>query len=90
MRNYYTALSEKIIVAAKIDGDSSLLRRQLFYIRAAKLEKSLDSDDLRKTFWINIYNAYYLIISKETTEKHFNLQLEKNKNYSFSIVIKRY
>jgi hypothetical protein len=67
LRNYYTALSEKIIVAAKIDGDSSLLRRQLFYIRAAKLEKSLDSDDLRKTFWINIYNAYYLIISKEST-----------------------
>ncbi|RYJ52488.1 hypothetical protein DR871_000075 [Flavobacterium petrolei] len=68
MRNYYIVLSEKIIVTAKIDGDSSLLRRQLFYIRAAKLEKSLDSDDLRKTFWINIYNAYYLIISKESTD----------------------
>ena len=68
MKNYYTALSEEILVTAKSDGDSTLLRRQLFYIRAAKLEKSLDSDDLRKTFWINIYNAYYLIISKESTD----------------------
>ena len=76
MRNYYTALSEKIIVTAKIDGDSSLLRRQLFYIRVAKLEKSMDNDDLRKTFWINIYNAYYLIISKESTDNTsiFNLK----------------
>ena len=76
MRNYYTALSEKIIVTAKIDGDSSLLRRQLFYIRAAKLEKSLDNDDLTKTFWINIYNAYYRIISKESTDNTsiFNLK----------------
>jgi hypothetical protein len=31
----------------KIDGDSSLLRRQLFYIRATKLKK-YDNDDLRK------------------------------------------
>jgi hypothetical protein len=76
LRNYYTALSEKIIVTAKIDGDSSLLRRQLFYIRVAKLEKSMDNDDLRKTFWINIYNAYYLIISKESTDNTsiFNLK----------------
>lgn len=69
MKNYYTTLSEEILCIAKSEGDSTLLRRQLFYIRQAKLEKSLDTDDLRKTFWINIYNAFFHIISKDTENR---------------------
>lgn len=69
MKNYYTTLSEEILSIAKSEGDSTLLRRQLFYIRQAKLEKSLDTDDLRKTFWINIYNAFFHIISKDTENR---------------------
>lgn len=69
MKNYYTTLSEEILLIAKSEGDSTLLRRQLFYIRQAKLEKSLDTDDLRKTFWINIYNAFFHIISKDTENR---------------------
>lgn len=67
MKNYYTSLSKDILSIAKSEKDTTVLRRQLFYIRQAKLEMSLDTDDLKKTFWINIYHAYYLIISKDAT-----------------------
>lgn len=68
MKNYHTSLSQEILLIAKSQEDTSSLRRQLFYIRQSKLEKSLDTDDLKKTFWINIYNAFYLIISKDTPD----------------------
>ncbi|WP_165930070.1 DUF547 domain-containing protein [Flavobacterium sandaracinum] len=79
MKNYYTALSEEILATAKSDGDSSALRRQLFYILPSKLENSLDCDDLRKTFWINIYHAFYLIISKETLDNTFIYEAKRIK-----------
>lgn len=64
-KNYYAALSEEILLSARLGQDTTSLRRQLFYIRHSKIEKSLDTDALKKTFWINIYNAYYLIILKD-------------------------
>ena len=79
MKNYYTTLSEEILFIAKSEGDSTSLRRQLFYIRQAKLEKSLDTDDLKKTFWINIYNAFYLIISKDTKDNFTIFKLKRIK-----------
>ena len=79
MKNYYTTLSEEILSIAKFEGDSTLLRRQLFYIRQAKLEKSLDTNDLRKTFWINIYNAFFHIISKNTEDRDAIFALKRIK-----------
>ncbi|MBC7557212.1 MAG: DUF547 domain-containing protein [Chryseobacterium sp.] len=79
MKNCYTTLSEEILSIAKCEGDSTLLRRQLFYIRQSKLEKSLDTNDLRKTFWINIYNAFYHIISKETVDSDIIFTLKRIK-----------
>ena len=52
------------------------MRRQFFYIDPVKLEKSLDTDDLKKAFWINVYNAFYLIISNDLNQntKIFDLK----------------
>lgn len=87
MKNYYTTLSEEILSVAKSGKDTLTLRRQLFYIRQAKLEKSLNTDDLKKTFWINIYNAFYLIILKETKQgkEIFNLKRIKIARAVFSL-----
>ena len=79
MKNYYTTLSEEILSVAKSGKDTTTLRRQLFYIRQAKLEKSLNTDDLKKTFWINIYNAFYLIILKEKKQEKEIFNLKKIK-----------
>lgn len=67
-KNYYAALSEEILLSARLGQDTTSLRRQLFYIRHTKIENSLNTDALKKTFWINIYNAFYLIIIKD--KKH--------------------
>jgi hypothetical protein len=87
VKNYYTTLSEEILSLAKSGKDTVTLRRQLFYIRQAKLEKSLNTDDLKKTFWINIYNAFYLINLKETKQgkEIFNLKRIKIARAIFSL-----
>ena len=76
MKNYYNTLAEEIFYLANLELDTTPLRRQFFYIKPIKLKKSLDTDDLKKTFWINIYNAFYLIISNEIKQnnKIFNLK----------------
>ena len=87
MKNYYTTLSEEILSVAKSGKDTVTLRRQLFYIRQAKLEQSLNTDELKKTFWINIYNAFYLITLKETKlgKEIFNLKRIKIARAVFSL-----
>lgn len=77
MKNYYTTLSAKILSVAQSNGDSSSLRRQLYFTRADKLEKNLNTDDLKKTFWINIYYAYFLIIKKENIDLNSRYNLKR-------------
>ncbi|RTY65269.1 DUF547 domain-containing protein [Flavobacterium bomense] len=78
-KNYYAALSEEILSTAKLGKDTTSLRRQLYYIRHTKIEKSLDTDALKKTFWINIYNAFYLIILNETKQDDTMYRLKRIK-----------
>nr|WP_315211705.1 DUF547 domain-containing protein [uncultured Flavobacterium sp.] len=87
MKNYYTTLSEEILSVAKSGKDTVTLQRQLFYIRQAKLEQSLNTDELKKTIWINIYNAFYLITLKETKlgKEIFNLKRIKIARAVFSL-----
>lgn len=61
-------MSAEILSTTQSGGDTTLLRRQLFYIRESKLEKGLDTDDLKKAFWINIYHTFFLIISREAKD----------------------
>ena len=76
MKNYYNTLAEEFFSLAKLELDTTPLRRQFFYIKPVKLEKSLNTDDLKKTFWVNIYHAFYLIISNEIKQNNtiFNLK----------------
>lgn len=69
MKNYLITLSEKILLKAQINEDSVSLRRELFYVKQKNLEVNLITDDLRKAFWINIYNAYVLILANETKQQ---------------------
>ena len=65
MENYLILLSERILLKAQSREDSVLLRRELFYLKQKNIDINLNTDDLKKTFWINIYNAYVLIIANE-------------------------
>lgn len=69
MDSYPIKLSESILSHAKLDQDSALLRRELYYIKLTKLESFLNNDELKSVFWCNIYNAYVLIIAKENLKE---------------------
>lgn len=65
LENYLITLSQRLLLKAQGHEDSTLLRRELFYIKQKKMDHDLHTDDLKKTFWINIYNAYVLIMANE-------------------------
>lgn len=79
MKNHFITLSEEILALAKAGEDTTSIRRQLFFIRQSQLIKSLYADDLKKAFWINIYNAFYLIICQETNENSKTLNIKRIK-----------
>lgn len=66
MLHHQISLSENILSSAKLGLDCTSLCKELYYMRPSVLEKKLDDDDLKKIFWTNIYNAYFLIIARET------------------------
>jgi len=55
----YIALSQQFLYAARTgDADAAKYIDTLTGASIDELEKQLDSDDKRKAFWINLYNAY--------------------------------
>ncbi|WP_269686381.1 DUF547 domain-containing protein [Flavobacterium lacustre] len=72
MPKYYINLSERILEKARLGEDSSSLRKELYFTRASNLVSKLNTDNLKKTFWLNIYEAYTLImISESKDSKNF-------------------
>jgi len=58
-------ISEQLLLAVKMEKDNSSLRKALENIPISELQSELNTDDKRKAFWINIYNAFFLILRKE-------------------------
>jgi hypothetical protein len=79
MINYYIDLSERIFKIAKTEEDSTSLRKELYYVRVSNLEEKINTDELKKTFWINIYNAYLLIMAKEKIHNKIFFKLKRIK-----------
>ncbi|TRX40424.1 DUF547 domain-containing protein [Flavobacterium restrictum] len=87
MENYYTELSQRFLAETVLGNDTASLRRELFYIKLSSLERKLDTDDLKKEFWINIYNAFFIIIQNEPKPKGSFLKYKRIKiaNNLFSL-----
>ncbi|MBL4668674.1 MAG: DUF547 domain-containing protein [Flavobacteriales bacterium] len=56
--------SQKLLKASKSTNSVNSLLNQLEDISLSELEIYLDTDDKRKAFWINIYNAFAIIYLK--------------------------
>ncbi|NIJ54514.1 DUF547 domain-containing protein [Dyadobacter arcticus] len=70
-------LSGKLLLQVKMDEPVDSLREVLAKIETDSLIWSLSNDDARKTFWINIYNAYFQILA--TKEKKTRPAIFKEK-----------
>jgi hypothetical protein len=79
MINYPIELSEQILNNLKLGQDTKALRRELFYVRVNKLNSYLYNDDLKKRFWINIYNAYFLLLKNEAKVKKKTFDVKRIK-----------
>lgn len=49
-------LSEQLLSAIKLNHNTTEIRNKLKHSSLKKLNQELSSDDLKKTFWINIYD----------------------------------
>jgi hypothetical protein len=83
MASYYLDLSERILQKAKLGEDFSNLRKELYYIRTENLESGLPTDALKKLFWGNIYNAYFLLLSIERIEDNKIFKIKRIKFFRF-------
>ncbi len=72
--------SEQILYAIKLGNSSLVLEEELKSLNIEILKKGLPNDDAKKTFWINIYNAYYQILA--TREK-----LNKSTIFTSKIIV---
>lgn len=57
-------ISEQLLLALKLDQPFGDLVAQLASIDQGDFDLKVVSDDAKKTFWINVYNAYFLILRK--------------------------
>ncbi len=57
-------ISEQLLLALKLDQPFGDLIAQLASIDQGDFDLKVVSDDAKKTFWINAYNAYFLILRK--------------------------
>ncbi|SDW13076.1 DUF547 domain-containing protein [Flavobacterium degerlachei] len=87
MVNFPIQLSESILLYAQLGQDSSSLRRELYFIKEHKLELYLNTDQLKCIFWVNIYNAYSIIIASEASrsEEAYKTKRIKVAHNSFSL-----
>ena len=92
-------LSKQLITNLKTQVDYTEIKKTLEEIDLKSLKDSLDSDDKKKTFWINIYNSYTIINLKDEKQKKiypklkfFDLKNIKiaNENFSLSQIENRF
>lgn len=57
-------LSQRLLKAAKAHQDTTSLIDELETVSLDELLQSLPNDDYKKVFWINLYNAFVIILLK--------------------------
>lgn len=65
----FVTLSQQLLEAARYQKPSEEIQERLAKVSLSELNEALDTDNERKAFWINIYNAYVQIILTEKPEK---------------------
>ncbi|CAH8281882.1 uncharacterized protein DUF547 [Mariniflexile fucanivorans] len=67
--NPLVALSGALLLHVKLNKDTTALEQKLGEFTLEELQRQLSSDEAKKTFWINIYNAYFQMLSNSKKVK---------------------
>lgn len=80
-------LASQILLNFKLEQNTQDLENQLAQLSHTQLEAALRFDAQKKTFWINIYNAYYQILRQNGYNKPeiYRKRLFKIAGYSYSL-----
>ncbi len=57
-------ISERLLVAVKMQQSTDSLIAELGSLELSQTQNDLNNDDLKKAFWINIYNSFYQVLRK--------------------------
>lgn len=81
-------LSGKLLYAVKTESATDSLEKELASLNMEHIIIGLSNDAARKTFWINIYNAFYQLLAireKKTSPGIFKEKLIPVAGHSFSL-----
>lgn len=79
MKNTSNYLSEQLLLNVKMEKPLNEMISEMGAIDLAQLKSDLNSDDQKKAFWINIYNAWFQILRKIK-------EVEKTKIYKVKLI----
>ena len=71
-KNKLVQLSQEFIYAAKTDEETAGFIMQLKQLTLDDLQATIKTDDEKKAFWINLYNAYTQAALKKNPEQYKN------------------
>jgi Protein of unknown function, DUF547 len=66
----FIKISQELLYAAKTKAPTDSISKILEQVPEADLERQLTDDNRKKTFWINIYNAYTQIILSKDPDRY--------------------
>jgi hypothetical protein len=66
----YADLSQELVKAARYDQPYQALLKELAEVSPDVLAKELDTDEAKKAFWINVYNAHIQFFLKENPKQY--------------------
>lgn len=64
------SVSQALLLNVKLGKETAILEEYIAAIDEAELKNQLINDDFKKTFWINIYNAFTQMILSKTPDKY--------------------
>lgn len=68
--NKWVQLSQDFMYAARTDDSTETFIQQLQNMRLDELRSAIQTDDEKKAFWINLYNAYTQVSLKNNPEQY--------------------
>lgn len=76
--NFLVELSRNLLLNVKLNKPVSTQIQQLKSIPIKKLQENLKNDDAKKAFWINVYNAFFQILSTSNRDPNKRIFKEKS------------